>query len=254
MSASGALLSFLGLKEPLGPAAGALESAGDLLFNGAGRKALDEVSARLRAYVGAVPTNHDLEHALRLSMLTTSLVLVETFRRGLEQDMVGERGATLPPFIDAAQGWLHDQIGITRDLTVKTNGDLVRDLDTALDSVLGSNEAMVLQTALNQAQSDAWLELTQGALGHDGGQPPLVFADMFHGRTEGQPGWSIIFQAFIRESLKTSPRVQIAFVTTRLARLRDELPRLARALDGIRVQVDTVLADTTALRQGQEAR
>ena len=83
MSASGALLSFLGLKEPLGPAAGALEAAGDLLFNGAGRKALDEVSARLRAYVGAVPTNHDLEHALRLSMLTTSLVLVETFRRGV---------------------------------------------------------------------------------------------------------------------------------------------------------------------------
>jgi hypothetical protein len=78
-------------------------AAVDVLTNGGGKRALEWVETRLRAYTGGIPRNHDLEHALRLAELTTSLVMVKTYRREEDAEQVILRSAQVPPFVEAAR-------------------------------------------------------------------------------------------------------------------------------------------------------
>jgi hypothetical protein len=99
------------------------------LFDGAGKRILEETQARLRAYTGGIPPNHDLEHAIRFAELTSTLVLLEAYRRQNEGDRFDTRGAEPPRFIAAARKWLHDQIGLCPSLRVAVNDELVAELD-----------------------------------------------------------------------------------------------------------------------------
>jgi len=204
-----------------------LENAADLLVDGAGKHVLEDVHARLRSCIGTVPLNHDLEHALRVAELTTGLVLLERYRRQEEADRFDDRMALPPPFIAAARSWLHSQLGLTTDLEAKTNGEIEAELENELDNVLATNDLTALHQELKKAEAQVWKELTEGAAAHGGGEPPREFFDLFFGDVEGQPGWSVTFQAFVREAIKDKPRVRVAFLTTRLAVLCHELaPRL----------------------------
>jgi hypothetical protein len=70
-----------------------LKKAAELLFDDAGKYLLEETQARLRAYAGDIPANHDLEHAIRYAELTSTLVLLEEYRRQDEGDRFDVRGA-----------------------------------------------------------------------------------------------------------------------------------------------------------------
>ena len=69
-----------------------LEKAAELLFDDAGKRMLEDIQARLRAYTGGIPPNHDLEHAIRSAELTSTLVLLEEYRRQDEGDRFRHTG------------------------------------------------------------------------------------------------------------------------------------------------------------------
>jgi hypothetical protein len=196
-----------------------LEVASELLFEGAGKHVLEDVHARLRAYTGSVPPNHDLEHAICLAELTTTLVLLEIYRREDEADRFDDREAQPPPFIAFAEGWLHQRLGLAADLTVKTNAQIEMELENELDRVLALNDVAALRAELKDAEMQVWNELKAGIANHTSDEPPQEFGDLFFGSDSDKPGWSVIFQAFMREAIKKNPRAQATYVTSRLGSL-----------------------------------
>ena len=245
MAVSGVLLAAFGAKEALGWSADLVESAADLLFDGAGRSVLDGVQGRLRGYLGHIPANHDLENALRLVALTSTVVVLKCYSRAEEADRFDNRASQPPPFIGAAETWLRQALGIGGTLKIKTNADLVRDLEAELDTALTTHNVDALRTALQASETEMWRELTEGATAHGGGTAPADFAALFRGEIVGKPGWSLIVQAFMREAMKKNPRALVAFVTSRLAYLRNDLA-------GLSTKLDATLDGIGALRQGQE--
>ena len=246
MAVSGVLLGAFGFKEALGGAADLVEAAADLLFDGVGKSVLEGVQGQLRGYVGRIPPNHDLENALRLVALTSTLVVLKCYSREEEVDRFDNRAAQPPPFIGAAETWLRRALGIDGTLTVKTNDDLVTELEAELDNALTTRNVDALRSALKAAETEMWRELTEGATAHGGGSPPADFAALFRGEIADKPGWSLIAQAFMREAMKKNPRALVAFVTSRLAHLRNDL-------DGLSTKLDATLDGIGALRQGQES-
>jgi tetratricopeptide (TPR) repeat protein len=238
MLAFPALLAALGVGKE---AAGLLDKAADQLFGASGKKLLEEVQGRLRAFTGKVPANHDLEKAIRLAELTATLVLVDNFRRKQELDNFDTRSARFPPFIDAANAWLFGQIGLCPELKVVSNDELVAELNSKLDAILPETRAEEVKRGLTQAQLQVWDALIAGA----GQDAPAEFKTLFFGEEDGEPGWSVLFLAFMREALKKNPHAEIAYVTTRLATVRDSL---LRAED----QLASVKEDTTAIRSQQQ--
>jgi len=219
-------------------------AAVDLLSDGGGKKALEWVDIHLRAYRGGIPPNHDLEHALRLAELTTSLVMVETYRREEDAEQVILRSAREPPFVKAARSWLHGQIGLSLGVEVTPNDALIREIEHELDSILAAHDPAALRAALADVETRVWNELAAGALKNDGSLPPEQFKDLFFGHSgDGKPGWSLVFQAFVREAMKDRPRAQVAFITTRLAGLRTAAARMEASLD-------TLIAGQRSLRDG----
>ena len=246
MAVSGVLLGAFGFKEALGWSADLVEAAADLLFDGAGKSVLEGVQGQLQGYLGRIPANHDLENALRLVALTSTLVVLKCYSRTEEADRFDNRTTQAPPFISAAETWLRHALGIGGPLTVKTNADLVTDLEAELDTALTTHNVDALRTALKAAETEMWRELTEGATGHGGGPAPVEFVALFRGEIDGKPGWSLIVQAFMREAMKKNPRALVAFVTSRLAHLRNDL-------DGLSTKLDATLDGIGALRQGQES-
>jgi len=223
-----------------------LEKAAELLFDGAGKRVLEEVQARLRAYTGGIPPNHDLEHAMRLAELTGTLVLLETYRREDEGDRFDTRAAIPPPFIAAARKWLHGQIGLCPRLRVATNDTLVAELDRVLDQSIASSRREEVRGSLAEAERQVWRDLKAGAAENNEGEPPAEFEALFFGDDNDKPGWSVIFVALIREALKKNAKAEVAFVTTRLAAGRVGLERLE-------IKIGAIKADTELLLEGQEA-
>ncbi|MFD0935963.1 tetratricopeptide repeat protein, partial [Methylobacterium trifolii] len=69
-------------------------------------------------------------------------------------------------------------------------------------------------------------------------------------RAAGEPGWSVLFLAFLREALKTNPRAEVAFVTVRLAGLREAARRIEDGLDALAAGQATIKDDTGVIRAG----
>ena len=140
-----------------------VEKAAERLFDGPGKRVLEEVQARLRAYTGDIPPNHGLEHAIRSAELTTTLVLLEIFRRRDEGYRFDSRTAAPPPFIAAARKWLHEQIGLCPSLRALTNRELETVLEGALDESLATRRREEVRTSLAAAERQVWDNLTAGA-------------------------------------------------------------------------------------------
>lgn len=228
-----------------------LDKALERLFDGAGKRVLEDVQARLRAYTGDIPRNHDLEQAIRLVELTSTLVLLETYRRRDEGDRFDTRGAPPPPFIAAAQHWLHEQIGLSPQMTVVSNDALVAELERQLDRLLSAREPAEVRTTLKDAEGQVWDDLKVG-IGQQGvGEPPSEFANLFFGNDTDEPGWSVTFLAFMREVFKKNPRAEVAFVTTRLAAVRSVLDRLETRIDALHVAV--IASEEAAKRWHEES-
>ncbi len=183
----------------------ALESAEKLLFDGAGKAVLEDVQARLRAWTGTVPRNHDLERALRLAELTTSLVLLGAYRQEAEDAALDHRSARVPPFIDAATKALHGTLGANADLKLRANEALSAELETDLDRILASRAPETLRAVLRTAELQVWNDLVAGAAARGQSEAPADFRAQFFGETPDHPGWAIVFQAFVREALKKTP-------------------------------------------------
>jgi tetratricopeptide (TPR) repeat protein len=244
-----ALLVMAGLSEPT---AEAVDAAAEALFGKSAKEVLEEAQTRLRAFTGKVPPNHDLEKAIRLAELTSSLVLVDTFRRQCELENNETRTLPLPPFVGAAKNWLFGQIGLSPGMAVVSNEQIVTELNEALDKILPATKTEEIDKALAGAQKQIWDALIKGA-----GQPaPEDFKSLFFGEIDGQPGWSSLFLAFIREALKKNPRAEIAFVTTRLTAVRADLLRVEERLSGIKDDTAAIKTTTDALLvyAEQEAR
>ena len=207
---------------------------------------MDSVAARLHSYVGGVPPNHDLEHAIRLAELTSTAVLLEAARRQIEHDQHDMRDARMPPFIGAARRWLHAQIGACPALRTLPNDALVAELEAQLDHALAASGREELRAILKAAEREVWNSLTRGAADNGGGDPPTEFRELFFGDDKKMPGWSLVFQAMIREALKHNPRAEIAFITTRLASVRSTLARLEPKINQIQRTVDRIEAMLTA--------
>ncbi len=241
---AGLVLTALGLKEAAGATGDLLEVASELLFDGAGKRVLEDVHARLRAYAGKVPPNHDLEHAIRLAELTSSLVLLESYGREKEADPdnFDHRAALAPRFITAARLWLYHQLGLVGNLKVKSNDALVDALEERLDRALAAPDLTALRAELQETEARVWIDLKAGAASQGAPVPPEDFAALFLGQKPDKPGWSVVFRAFMREALKKNPRAQVAFITTRLASLRS-------AMDRLEPKLDAILRNMAALRQ-----
>ena len=200
-----------------------LDKAAEQLFDNYGKKILEDIQARLRAYTGKVPLNHDLEHVIRLAELTSTLVLLETYRRQDENDHFDERTYQPPLFIEAARKWLHDQLGLSWRMKLIPNDTLVQELERQLDQSLSTRKREELRASLKEAERHVWCDLIAGA---QSGEPPPEFAEIFFGNDIDQPGWSVTFLAFMREVLKKNPRAEVAFVTTRLSGALEALRRV----------------------------
>jgi hypothetical protein len=179
-----------------------LKKAAELLFDDAGRHLLKETQARLRAYAGDIPANHDLEHAIRYAELTSTLVLLEEYRRQDEGDRFDVRGAMPPTFIAAARKWLHQQLGLCPSLRLVANDELVAELDRLLDHSVTATRREEVREMLAEAEQQVWYQLKAGAAKNNGGQAPAEFEKLFFGDDAEHPGWSVIFVAFMREALK----------------------------------------------------
>jgi hypothetical protein len=235
MSLTGGLLMMFGAAgaEWAGPL---LDKAAEHLFDGAGKRALEDITAKLRAYTGDVPLNHDLEHAIRLAELTSTIVLLEAYRRQDEGDRFDSRTAMEPPFIPAARKWLHEQIGLSPRLTMVQNDRLVATLDQQLDNLLVARRPDEVRNTLRSAEQEVWHDLVAGVAE----EPPPEFARLFFGYDSEKPGWSMMFLAFIREMFKKDPRTEVAFVTTRLAAVRS-------MLESVKEKVSTLQQETVSL-------
>ena len=222
-----------------------LKKAAELLFDDAGKRMLEDIQARLRAYTGGIPPNHDLEHAIRSAELTSTLVLLEEYRRQDEGDRFDTRGAMPPPFISASRKWLNNQIGLCPRLRLAANNELVAELDRVLDQSVVSTRREEVREMLAKAEQQVWNDLKAGAAANDGGEPPAEFKKFFFGNDTGQPGWAVTFVAFMREALKKNAKAEVAFVTTRLAAVRT-------SLDRVETKIDSVKGDTEALLKRQD--
>ncbi len=223
-------------------AAPLIERAAERLFDGAGQRVLARIRARLDEHAD-VPVNYDLEQAIRLAENTSSLMILASYRRQVEDDMIITRAARTPPFIDAARRWLYKQIGRAAELEAVANNDLVSELNQRLDALIGAPSRDEIRALLDQAEQQVYADLLAGA-----GEPPAEFSDFFFGRIDGEPGWSVIFLALIREALKHNPRAEIGFVTTRLAAVRVTLARLEPKIVMLQATLDDVRA--TIEREG----
>ncbi len=251
MAALGAIATAITAFAGAGKGAELTGAVVNVLTDGGGKKALEWVETRLRAYSGGIPPNHELEHALRLAELTTSLVMVETYRREEAAEQAILRSAQEPPFIAAARSWLHNQIGLSLDLTLRPNAALIEALEHELDRVLAEKDTTALRATLAGVEQQVWDDLAAAALKKSGSAPPDDFRELFFGRSAaGKPGSSVVLQAFVRESLKDHPRVQVAFITSRLAALRTIAARLE-------ANIEVLIAGqerTTATLSRMEAR
>jgi hypothetical protein len=139
----GTLLAAIGLSQF---SADLLDKAGELLFGTRGRGILEQIQDRLRAYTGKVPVNHDIEQAIRYAELTASIILVDHYRRTTEGEHFDTRSAVPPPFIGAAQTWLHQQIGLCASLKVVPNDRIVGEINSALDLALSAAQGALVLT------------------------------------------------------------------------------------------------------------
>jgi hypothetical protein len=222
MSIAGGLLIALG--------ASTAEWAGPLL---------DKAAERL-----FVSLNHELEQALRLAELTTTLVLLDIYRRREEAERFDSRATKPPEFIATARRWLHQQLGLSPSIAVIPNEQLVAELNEGLDKLLAIGHRNEVHISLGDVEREVWQNLKVGAAKLGGDGPPAEFEALFFGREEGEPGWSVTFLAFMREVLKKNPRVEIAFVVSRLATVRNTLARVEPKID-ILLQDSSVIKDRT---------
>jgi hypothetical protein len=188
----------------------------------------------LRAYTGSIPINHDLEQVIRLAELTSTLIVLATYRRQDEGDRFDTHGAAPPPFINAARNWLHQQIGLSPSMKVVPNDALVTEVNRRLDGLLVTSAPEGVRTLLKDAERQVWDELTTGA---GVGEPPAEFRRLFLGDEASEPGWAVTFLALIREAFKKTPRAEIAFVTTRLGAVRSALDRVETKIGALNAEV-----------------
>ncbi len=205
-----------------------VDKAEELLFNESGKKLLEEIRSKVRAYTGGIPPNHDLEHAVRLSELTSTMMVLDLYSKQEEVDRFDNRSAEPSPFIAAAQSWVHGQIGLSMSLHMQPNEELERQLEQTLDAVLSETDQSRLKELLREAETSAWQELLDGAASKGAGEPPNGLAHVFRAGDTDQVGWSMIFLAFMREALKEKPRAQVAYVTSRLGAIRTITLRIER--------------------------
>jgi hypothetical protein len=140
-----------------------LDKAGELLFGARSKEILETAQDRLRAYTGKVPVNHELEQAIRCAELTATLVLLVEFRHKTEGEHFDTRSAVPPPFIAAAQAWLHRQMGLCPSLKAIPNDRCGAVIERALDEALSLARAAQVETSLAEAGQEVWGELVAGA-------------------------------------------------------------------------------------------
>ncbi|MBZ9922405.1 hypothetical protein LB579_32595, partial [Mesorhizobium sp. BR1-1-7] len=240
----------------------ALENAGDILdkigetlFGGRYQAIYEDVAARLRAHTGGVPANHDLEHAIRLSELTSSLVIVRLYIDKQEADQLRlggrppERRARIQ-FAKAARRYLHEQIGVRGTFRTQSNDDVVNEIEANLDGALSARDFLSVQASLDEACERV---LQDVIVGTENGKVKLAAPDDFAvffrgGGTENEPGWALIFLAFMREALKKNHKAEVSFVASRLGYLRHSLPRLESKCDELFELTGSIKRDTSDLK------
>ncbi|WP_235925065.1 tetratricopeptide repeat protein, partial [Roseomonas harenae] len=158
-----------------------------------------------------------------------------------EEARFDNRGAAPPPFIAAARRFLHEQLGLLPSLTFKDDPAVVATLEAAVDDALAGarqdSAAEVGRNLVAEAEQAVWQELVNGA---GGAPPPHEFKARFFSVDSEAPGWSACFLAFFREALKVNPRVEVAFVASRLAALKQSNTKIDHLVRGI-------AGDTTAM-------
>ncbi|MBZ9985334.1 MULTISPECIES: hypothetical protein [unclassified Mesorhizobium] len=240
----------------------ALENAGDILdkigetlFGGRYKAIYEDVASKLRAHTGAVPANHDLEHAIRLSELTSSLVMVRMYVDTQEADQLRlggrppERRARIQ-FASAARRYLHKQIGLGGPFKLESNKDVVDEIETNLDGALSARDFAAVQASLDAACKRVLRDLIAGTeQGKDQLAVPADFASFFRGKaTDDEPGWALIFLAFMREALKQNHKAEVAFIASRLGYLRNSLPKLEAKFDQFLQIANSIKNDTSNIK------
>jgi len=234
---------------------GTLGKALGTLFKDTGKTVLDRVRARYAAHLPE-PPNHDLQIALRLSGLGAAQIILANERRLIEAE--GAREAPELRFVAAAEAWVSQAIPLLPTQPLAPNEPLVAALEAALDHILPGGDVAQLRATMRAAETLAWAELTANAAGH---APPETLVTAFRGNSAEEPGWSLLFLALIRETLKSTPKANIAYTTSRLARiftLFDTLEQLAEAHHAgsmaahDKTHTNQVSAESSAERRHQE--
>ena len=241
----GVLLASVGVAESGGEL---LAKAASLLLGRRGKEAFEIVQTRWAAGGKEIPPNHDLEQTIRLGELTATFFVVTQCRRRWEGENFDTRSAAPPPFIAKATKWVERQLGFCATLKTVGDGALVAELEGALDTILPASRAEVVREALDGARQRVWKELVEGAR-----KPSEDFEPFFLG-SDNEPGWPLVFQAFMREALKANPRAEIAFVTSRLAVMRTMLAGVRAKLDEIGAIAKATKEDTAAIRAEQATK
>jgi tetratricopeptide (TPR) repeat protein len=246
MSISGALGAVFGWKL-LENSGEILDKVGEKIFGGSAKAFAEEATAKLKYHTGAIPPNHDLEHAIRISELTSTLVLLGQYKDRKEQERLDRGGLSNEPFVPAARLFVHQQFGKSLGAKTKSDAELVAELDQKLDLAFSEHDAERVRAGLDAAQARVWSDLVAG-----GGEPPPDFKQLFDGDGNGEnPGWALVFVAFMREALKKSPKAQVAFVASRLGTLRETMGALQEKADSIK---DDTAALLTFAREAARTR
>ncbi len=207
-------------------------------FGGSAKAFAEEANAKLNYYTGDIPPNHDLEHAIRISELTSTLVLLGQYKDRKEQERLDRGGLWNEPFVPAARLFLHQQLGKSLGAKTKSDAELVAELDQKLDLAFSEHNAERVRAGLDAAQARVWSDLVAGV-----GEPPPDFKQLFDGDGNAEnPGWALVFVAFMREALKKSPKAQVAFVASRLGALRETMGALQEKADSIKDDTAALLA------------
>jgi tetratricopeptide (TPR) repeat protein len=200
------------------------ESVKDLLRDGADR---------FSAATGKIPPNHDLERTIRACELLATRTLLTRYAQEKERERLARGGLWNEPFVDAAQSWLGEQLGLP-GASPKPDHELVAELEARIDEALSARTLPELRAALAEPQRRVWRELTHGAAGRDAWRAPDDFKAMFDGDGgEARPGWALVFVALMREALKSNDKTKVAFLATRLSALRPLQERMAAKLDAL---------------------
>lgn len=197
-------------------------------------RVLKEVEQHARPYLGP-GDKVSLAGTLRLAHLAACIVVLEARARRDDAEAAMQRGWLPDGFVNEARVRLHRRLAQPGEFPGETDAALIAALDESADATLAHPARAA--AARQPAEDAAWADLRSIL---DGLDVPAGMQALFRGEETDAVGWYAGFLAFFHHHLSKAPAAQTAFITTRLATLRNGSRHGAKLLDGLARQLDRI--------------